>query len=224
MSTEERGLITAFLSGKGGVGKSTSAVNTGIELARQGADVIIIDADKQRTSAKCIERRNAEREANPDLPVVHCIEKLGDIKPTIIDAAQRYDVVIIDPAGRDSRELRLALITADVIYIPTQASQPDLETLEDLEQIIHDTQDMNPTRTIRAFVSMAPTNGNSKSDEVNARQYIDSFDLIPASKRRTCYRTAYKTSMLTGIGVVEGKDSKAKAEIQTLTKEITSHG
>lgn len=224
MSTQKRGLVIAIASGKGGVGKSTSSVNTGIELARQGADVIIIDADKQRTSAKCIERRNQAREGNHNLPVVHCIEKLGDIKATITDAASRYDVVIIDPAGRDSRELRLALITADVIYIPTQASQPDLETLEDLEQIINETQDMNPDRVIRAFVSMAPTNGNSKSDEVNARQFINSFDLIPASKRRTCYRNAYKTSMLTGIGVVEGKDSKAKAEIQTLTKEILSHG
>ena len=39
--------MIALVNQKGGVGKSTTAVNLGIDLARQGKNVLLVDADSQ---------------------------------------------------------------------------------------------------------------------------------------------------------------------------------
>ena len=39
--------MIALVNQKGGVGKSTTAVNLGIGLARQGKNVLLVDADSQ---------------------------------------------------------------------------------------------------------------------------------------------------------------------------------
>ncbi|WP_419612803.1 ParA family protein, partial [Thiolapillus sp.] len=44
-------MIVLIGSQKGGCGKSTTAVNICAELAKSGRDVILVDADRQCTSA-----------------------------------------------------------------------------------------------------------------------------------------------------------------------------
>ncbi len=57
-------MIVMFGSRKGGCGKSTTAVNVCAALAKQGNDVVLVDADRQRTAAKWV----LARDENPDLP------------------------------------------------------------------------------------------------------------------------------------------------------------
>ena len=44
-------MVISFLNQKGGVGKTTLAVNIDAELARNGHNVLLIDADKQRSAS-----------------------------------------------------------------------------------------------------------------------------------------------------------------------------
>lgn len=86
---------------KGGAGKSNIGGNLGVWAALKGVDTIVLDADPQGSAAKFIARRN-----EAGLPVVHCVQKTGDVFATAKDLAQRYQLVIIDAGGRDSKELR----------------------------------------------------------------------------------------------------------------------
>ena len=118
---------------KGGTGKSTIATNMAVKLAHQQQEVVIIDCDPQGTATKWLARRN---KLFPALPKVFSIQKTGDIYDTSIDMSQRYKYVIIDAGGRDSEELRTAMVACNKMYIPLKASQPDIETSNHIVQLI----------------------------------------------------------------------------------------
>jgi chromosome partitioning protein len=54
MKTEKKAKITSFVLQKGGVGKSTTAVNLGIGLARKGKRVLLVDADSQANATQML--------------------------------------------------------------------------------------------------------------------------------------------------------------------------
>ena len=107
-------MIILIGSQKGGCGKSTTAANICAELARQGKDVILVDADRQGTASNWVTDRNGQE----NLPVVHSIQKFDNIRETLLDLAKRYEYVVVDSAGRDSRELRTGMTAAHVLLVP----------------------------------------------------------------------------------------------------------
>ena len=217
----ERGLIIVFGSKKGGPGKSTLSVNTAIEIARRGASVALVDADSQRTAAKFMQRRERTIEAGENLVEIACFEKQGRIKKTLIELSRNYDVVIADTAGRDSEEMRSAFYAADIILIPTEASQPDIESLEETALILEETFEGNEDRIVRTIINKAPTTHSSKDDQEAKRFVHDEFGpQMPPMVQVIRYRKAFKKSLEPGKSVIEWSDPKAKAEVQCLVNEI----
>jgi len=200
---------------KGGTGKSTVAVNLATWLATGGVDIVIIDTDPQRTAAQWVERRNELDQ----LPRVHSIEKHGQVYETARDMAGRYDQVIIDAGGRDSEELRSALVAADVLCCPIRASQPDLETTVHMNTLVQLAKGMNPDLTARLLISMAPTNPGVKEAD-QARQLLDQLPEFSLLSSQISDRKAYRDTMTTGRGVIEHQNEKAQAEIKQLAEEL----
>lgn len=200
---------------KGGTGKSTVAVNLAVWLAHQGADVILVDTDLQRTASHFIDRRNEITEA----PKIHCAEKHGNVFETVRDLANRYEQVIIDAGGRDSEELRTAMVASHVIYCPLKASQPDIETSIHMNELIKLARGLNPVLQAKLLISMGPTNPVvHEADE--AREILVDLTEFSLSTVTIGDRKVYRDSMIEGRGAIEMGNAKAKAEIETLAAEI----
>lgn len=209
------GMIGLIGAEKGGVSKSTLTTNLAVHLALNSVDVAILDTDGQPTCGRWIERRN---EAGIT-PTVHCVQRTGDVAATLRDLAQRYQVVLVDAGGRDSRELRTAAAVAQLMLVPTQASQADLETMLRVNEIIGLARGFNPDLGAYAVITRAPSNPQI-NEVAEARDLLGEFDQLQLAKTIIRDRKVYRDALLAGKGVVEMNNSQAKAEIQLLAQEF----
>jgi len=208
-------MIILIGSQKGGCGKSTTAVNMSAELAGRGHDVVLVDADRQCTSANWA----MDRVENPVLAKVHCIQKYENIRDTLLDLDQRYEYVIVDAAGRDSRELRTGMTAAHILIVPFRPSQPDLDTLPNMQEIIIQAKDLNPDLKVYGLITMAPTNPIIH-EEADARECLIDYPEIKLLATMIRDRKVYRDAMSDGLSGVEMDNPKAKAEIKKLIEEI----
>ncbi|CAN7480504.1 ParA family partition ATPase [Caulobacter sp. LjRoot300] len=115
-------MIVAFLNQKGGVGKTTLALNLAALWAAQGRRVTVLDADPQ---ASALDWAQARSQAG--LPRAFGVvglprETLHHEAP---DLARAADHLIIDGPPRVAPLLRSALLAADLVIVPVQPSPLD---------------------------------------------------------------------------------------------------
>lgn len=201
---------------KGGTGKSTLATNLCAYLATAGQDVLLLDADRQSTSASWA----AERSQHSELPAVHCVQRHGNLFHAVQDLRTRYAHVIIDAGGRDSEELRSAMVLADKLYSPAKASQSDLWTIDHLARLVDLARGFNPRLEARVLISMAPTNPRINEEHAAAEMLAEFTQQLVLSSHVTRERKAYRDAMGEGRGVIEMTDNKAINEIESIAKEI----
>ena len=210
-------MITVIGGNKGGSGKTTTAVNLAIGLALRGKDVCLVNGDLQRTAAKHL----AEREAAEIMPAITLIEKFDNLSQTLRALDEKYEHVIVDVAGRNSREFITSGVVAHQIIAPLQCSQPDLDTLIELQQQVEGMRDLNPDLKVYCLQSMATTNpvlrGNERKEFI---EYLEEFPSIKTLESVICFRKVYRDCMSTGLGVLETDNAAAKSEMEKLMEEV----
>ena len=208
-------MIVVIGSQKGGCGKSTIAVNVATDLARSGHDVVLVDSDRQSTAATWAQ----DREELDDLPRVSCVQKYENISSTLLDLNKRYDYIVVDAAARDSRELRTGMAVADLLLVPFRPSQPDLDTLPYLSDVIAAAKDLNAKLAVRALLTMVPTNPQIREVQ-EAREYLGNYPSIEPLNAMIRDRKVYRDAMAAGHGVSEMQNPKARQEVHQLIKEL----
>jgi len=130
----------AFVSPKGGAGKTTSALVLAEQLAR-GADVTIIDADPNRPIESW-----AKGGAKPERLHIVADADEENIMDRIEEAASRTPFVIVDLEGTAAKIVLMAISQADFVIVPTQGSQLDAEQASRAFRVIQQQEKMSRRR------------------------------------------------------------------------------
>jgi chromosome partitioning protein len=143
----------AFVSPKGGVGKSTSALLLATALAKVSS-VTMIDADPNFPIGDWAASGNSP----PKLTVVannendNTIVTEQNIVERIEEAASKTPIVIVDLEGTASKTVLYAIAEADLVIIPTRGSPLDAKQAARTVQVVRDNQKAAGTKKDHAVL------------------------------------------------------------------------
>ncbi len=201
---------------KGGVGKTTLAVNIAIARSLLGGDVLLIDGDEQNTAMIFTELRNSQL-GNAGYTAVSL--QGSSIRTQVRQLASKYADIVIDVGGRDTGSLRAALTISDTLLNPVQPRSFDIWAVDQVAALIREAREINPNIRAIAMLNAADAQGHDNQDAASALQDIEDIELLEISIGR---RKAFPNAAATGRAVVEQspKDQKAVEELNTLLQAI----
>jgi chromosome partitioning protein len=132
----------------------------------------------------------------------------------------RYDYILLDAGGRDSTELRLAMVVSDAMLTPVRAAQYDVSSLGRLDAILDELRDVKEL-PVYAIINSLKTHPNMP-EFTEAVEAIEQYDNIKPLSFAISDRIAFARSAAEGRGVHEmpDADQKAIAEMKTLYQTI----
>ncbi|KAF0589995.1 MAG: ParA-like protein, partial [Candidatus Campylobacter infans] len=214
-------MIVPVVNEKGGSGKTTIALNLAFKFAEQGIDTMLVDADPQRSVETLIDYRVKN---GLELPFTS-VSRTGDsLAKEVRNLAKKYDSVIIDTGGRDSKEMRQALLVSNIVIIPTIITSGfDQAVLNKMLNLLGDTLVMNENLKTLIVNNKASTNPMLQSKISKFVDFLKEVNLpenVKLAKTTLYEREIYKNVVFSGKSVIElDSENKAKDEINALYNE-----
>ena len=211
--------IIAVANTKGGVGKTTVALQIAVARALNGLDVLFIDGDKQQTGLMALTLRESQNVKAQ----VSCASYPNGILlgRELQRQADKWDVIVIDVGGYDSPQMRAALIACDLLVIPFQPRTFDTWALSQMSSLLEEVSVVRKSEV----PSYAILNCADPSDTPDIRDSISALEDYPNIQYLDCplcRRKSFATASSFGLSVVELKtrDPKAIAEVNNLVMAI----
>jgi chromosome partitioning protein len=205
-------MILAVGNVKGGVGKTTLALNLAIVRTGEGHDVLLVDGDEQGTALLFTELRTTQL----GTPGYTAVRLQGTaLRTQVRQLAPKYDDLIIDVGGRDTGSLRAALTVAHTLVIPVQPRSFDIWAVDQVAELVKEAREINPALRAVTILNAADAQGRDNDDAGEALQEIAGIEVLPLTIGR---RKAFPNAAARGRAVTEAmpRDAKAVAEVHAL--------
>ena len=198
---------------KGGVGKSTIALNLAVELGKK-YPLKVIDLDYQKSVSIFNENR---KEAGLSPLNIVLVETRKELMSLIEDTE---GVLLIDSGGFDSDLNRIAVLGADLVITPLSNNLIEIYGLEAFKKILSDLKEARAD--IKSHILLNNVNPQTTKSLEELKEYVKSndrfFNMFETVLRR---RVDFAKSFELGKSVVEIDGfSKASKELNALIGEI----
>lgn len=218
-------MVISIVNEKGGSGKTTLAVNLAARLAEDGDNVLLIDADPQKSTEVFSDMRSQSGLKPLFSNVSRTGVSLGD---EIERMNKSFDSIIIDTGGRDSKEMRKAMLKSNLVIIPTIPSQYDVPVLESMLEIYDESRQVNEKLLAFVLVNRASPNPFLHKDLENLKEFVTEIkinkglDNIVLLENSLFERQAYRKAVVEGKSIKEFcvENDKALQDFENFYQEI----
>jgi chromosome partitioning protein len=202
----------AFLSQKGGAGKTTLATCVACQLQLEGEDVILVDSDPQGSA------RDWRAATDQDTVLVVGMDRPTLDKDIKLLSSNGKKWVIVDGAPRSEQMTVSTIKAVDVVIIPVQPSPYDVWAAEDLVSIIRARQEITEGRPKAAFMISRAIKRTELGKEVVSA--LTDFGM-PVLTAKTTQLVTYPKSASIGLTPMDTEpDGNAAREIRAIVAEL----
>jgi chromosome partitioning protein len=206
-------MIIGVLNQKGGVGKTTIAVNIAAFLGKSNRRVLLVDADPQASALAW----SSARTTDPIFPVVGMPKPSlhRDLPALSID----YDVVVIDGAPRVNELARAAILASDIVLVPIQPSPYDVWAAAETVKLIREARQYREKLEAVFVINRRIANTAIGRDVSTA---LKQFEDVPVLAASLTQRVIYAESAAKGLSVIEvAPKGDATKELERLVNQLT---
>lgn len=207
------GDVFTVAGGKGGIGKTTTTINTGVALQEAGHDTIVVDADLGMTNLGKIlgldhqprlhhvlageaEVSQAVAEGPGGLSVLAGHESLeafahgkpANLRPVIHSLSEAYDAVVVDTGAGISQETMIPASASDGIVLVTTPDEVSIVDARKMAQLAERVE----TEVVGAVITKADkdTEVSAVADELGE----DVLAVVPQDKEATAEEPLVRTA------------------------------
>lgn len=209
--------VWSYNGKKGGIGKTTCAINTAGCLANRGADVILVDTDIGNDSSTFWASKNKGKYFD----VISAADE--SLKRLIERLRPKHDFIIIDGAPRSDESVSDVIKASDFVGICTKTCDADTHRNSAIAQLVKELDDRFETETVCRWILTQVIRGSNLVQ--NSVDKIDDYSVNEILAGGTTHCVAYPYAYNEGETVFTARNSisnikVARSQIERMTDAI----